>query len=71
MVHCIYLGVAGYNSKNIEFLSLKFFFVLTNSADPDEILHYAAFHWGLHYLSKYMYKTCFIGYYSPMFCVKL
>ena len=65
MVHCIYLGVAGYNfQKNIEFLSLKFIFVLVNSADPDEILQFAAFHWGLHFLTKYIYKNlcllCFV-----------
>ena len=27
-------------------------FVLANSADPDEMLHYATFHKGLHYLQK-------------------
>ena len=39
--------------KDIVFLSLKIVSVITNSADPDEMLHYAAFHLGLHYLSKY------------------
>ena len=39
--------------NNIVFLSLKIDFVLVNSADPDEMLHYAAFHLGLHYLPKY------------------
>ena len=34
--------------KNIVFLSLKSDFVLTNSADPDEIRPYAAFHLVLH-----------------------
>ena len=33
--------------------SLKINFVLPNSADPDELPHYAAFHLGLHCLSKY------------------
>ena len=42
-------------SKNIEFLSLKIDFVLANSADPDEMPHYAAFHLGLHCLPKYMF----------------
>ena len=28
------------------------FFILANSADPDEMPHYAAFHLGLHYLLK-------------------
>ena len=30
------------------FLSLKINFVLANSADPDEMPHYVAFHLGLH-----------------------
>ena len=29
-------------------------FVFTNSVDPDEMPHYAAFHLGLHCLSKYV-----------------
>ena len=32
----------------IIFLSLKINFVLPNSADPDKMLHYVAFHLGLH-----------------------
>ena len=35
-------------------------FVLANSADPDEMPHYAAFHLGLHCLSKYP----FLGFWS-------
>ena len=31
------------------------FFILSNSADPDEMLPYAAFHLGLHCLPKYQY----------------
>ena len=42
--------------KNITFLSLKIDFVLANSADPDEMLHYAVFHLGLHCLPKYPFK---------------
>ena len=38
------------NFKNIAFLSLKIDFVFANSADPDEMQHYAAFHLGLHCL---------------------
>ena len=38
--------------KNV-FLSLTIDFVLANNADPDEMLHYAAFHLGLHCLLKY------------------
>ena len=40
-------------SKNITFLSLKIYFVLANSADPDKMPHYAAFHLGLHCFPKY------------------
>ena len=29
-------------------------FVIANSADPDEMPHYAAFHLGLHCLLKYL-----------------
>ena len=36
----------------IVFLSLKIVFVLANSVDPDEMLHHAAFHLGLHCLPK-------------------
>ena len=39
--------------KNI-FLSLKIVFILTNSADPDVMLCYTAFHLGLHCLPKYL-----------------
>ena len=38
--------------KNIVFLTLK------NSADPDEMLHYAAFHLGLYCYSKLINRTC-------------
>ena len=34
--------------KNIVFFYLDIFFDLTNSVDPDEMLHNAAFHHGLH-----------------------
>ena len=37
------------------FLSLNIDFVFPNSADPDKIPHYAAFHLGLHCLLKYTY----------------
>ena len=39
-------------SKNIAFLSLKINFALANSADPDEMPPYAAFHLGHHCLRK-------------------
>ena len=41
-------------SNKIVFLSMKIVFVLTNSADPDGMRHYAAFHLGLHCLPKYL-----------------
>ena len=40
--------------KIIVFLSLKIYFVLSNSADPDEMLLYVTFHLGLHGLRKYL-----------------
>ena len=40
--------------KNIVFFCLKIFFTFTNSVDPDEMQHYAAFHLGLHCLQKYL-----------------
>ena len=39
------------------FLSLKITFVLANSVDPDEMLHYEAFHQGLHCLPKYSFRS--------------
>ena len=35
------------------FLSLKIVLIIANSADPDEMQHYATFCPGLHYLPKY------------------
>ena len=37
------------------FISLKVVLMLANSADPDEMQHYAAFHLGLHCLPKYVF----------------
>ena len=51
---CILRGHTLYFPKI--FISLKIDFVLTNSADPDEMLHNAAFHLGLHCLPKYPFK---------------
>ena len=45
-----------YKSKNIVFFCLKIFFTFTNSADPDEMQHSAAFHLGLQCLQKYLFK---------------
>ena len=55
-VHCTYLGVSGYSLKKIVFFCLKIFFTFTNSADPDEMQHYAAFHLGLHCLQNYLFR---------------
>ena len=49
LAHCIYWEFTGYYfQKNNAFLFLKIYFVVANSADPDEMPHHAAFHLGLH-----------------------
>ena len=55
IVHCTYPGVSGYNFQKIVFFYLQIFFTFTNSVDPDEMQHYAAFHLGLHCLQKYLF----------------
>ena len=40
----------------IDSMSLEIVLILTNSAGPDEMQHYAAFHLGLHYLPQYPLK---------------
>ena len=35
---------------------MKFVLILENSADPDEMQHYAAFHLGLHCLQEYPFR---------------
>ena len=37
IVLCTYLGVSGYNFKNILYFLSEDFFNLTNSVDPDEM----------------------------------
>ena len=39
------------------FLSLKDVLILANSADPDEMQHYAAFHLGPHCLPKNLFRN--------------
>ena len=57
IVHCTYLRVPGYNfQKKIALFCLKVFFTFTNSEDTDEMQHYAAFHLGLHYLQKELFR---------------
>ena len=36
--------------------SLTYIFIFTNSADSDEMQHYAAFHLGLQCLPKYLFR---------------
>ena len=38
-------------------MSLKIVFILVNSADPDEMPPYVAFHLGLHCLPKYLFTS--------------
>ena len=51
---CTYLHVRGHNYD--VFLSLKVVLIVENSADPDEMQHYTAFHMGLHRLPKYSFR---------------
>ena len=39
------------------FFLLRSFFVLVNSVDPDEMLHYAAIYLCLHCLPKYSFRS--------------
>ena len=48
--------IEGSSFYYIVFLSLKIDFVKANSADPDEMPHYAAFNLGLHCLPKYLFR---------------
>ena len=48
----VYLEESNATLKTV-FLSLKIFIVSANSADPVEMLYYAAFHLGLHCLPKH------------------
>ena len=73
IIQCIYYGIHSsfwFDTINIRsivydlnfqieivFFSLKIVFVLANSVDPDEMLDYAAFHLGLHCLSKYAFRS--------------
>ena len=44
-----------YNFQNILYMS-EDVFTFTNTVDPDEMQHYAAFHLGLHSLQKYSFR---------------
>ena len=51
--------IEGYNfPKKVLYLYLRLDFVLANSANPDEMQHYAVFHLGLRCLQKYLFR-CF------------
>ena len=51
------LRVTGGGFLNLgEFLSMKAVLISANSADPDEMQHYAAFHLGLRCLSKFPFR---------------
>ena len=49
MVHCVYIGMSGDSGHIYQkyCICLKIYFSLTNSVDPDEMQHDAAFHLGL------------------------
>ena len=52
-----YLGLPGYKLKKKDFFyCMKIIFTFTNSVDPDEMQHYAAFHLGLNCLQKYLFR---------------
>ena len=61
MVSCIYLGVTGHDlQKYVENYFLEEQFVIANSEDPDEMLHFLAFHLGLHCKSTHLLFVCLI-----------
>ena len=51
---CILRGCQSKFLENDVFLSLKNVLIITNTADTDEMLHYAAFHLCLHCVSTYL-----------------
>ena len=56
MGHCTYQRSQSKFSKSNILQSLKIFFNSANSAEPDEMQHYAAFHLGLHCLPWYPFR---------------
>ena len=51
------LPILRFNGSQVVFsIMLKVVLILANSADPDEMQHYAAFHLGLHCLPKYSFR---------------
>ena len=58
-VYCMLRGLRLKFHKSLNycfFFSLKIDFVSANSADPDEMMHNAAFCLGLHSLTKYPFR---------------
>ena len=51
----IELPIVYLKGSQVVFLCLKAILILANSADPDEMQHYAAFHLGLHCLPNYLF----------------
>ena len=52
IVHFVFYGIPGQDVYNDVLSCMKIVFLLANSADPDEMLLYAAFHVGLFFLPK-------------------
>ena len=50
------MSVSDKTNKKKHFLSMWIIFVFTNSVDPDEMSHYAAFNLGLHCFAKVRVK---------------
>ena len=48
---------------------MKIKFVLASSVDPNEILHYAAFHLGIHCLPKYLFGGFSLQWVNLFVCV--
>ena len=54
---CVLMGQRSkfLNYDKLMFSKIKNCYILAYSADPDEMLHKAAFHLGLHFLPKYLF----------------
>ena len=64
------LPIVHFKGSQVEFsifdvlLSLKVVLILANSAEADEMQHFAAFHLGLHCLPKYPFRFCLICFFT-------
>ena len=62
IVHCTYLGcLVIFFQKYCILLSKDLFHLNTNTVDPDELQHYAAFHQGLHFLHLYLHYSIMLA----------